>query len=87
MVHSTRTIFQETVDATSLMSYTRDMRTAEKPAVGSRVRVVESNGSISAKAFVVTAHSGPTPDHTVLSDEGFKFSVFTSSLIPHLATL
>ncbi len=56
-----------------------------KPAVGSRVRIIESNGSISAKYFVVTAHSGITPNHTVLSDEGFKFSTFTSSLVPFRA--
>lgn len=53
-----------------------------KPAVGSRVRIIESNGSISAKYFVVTAHSGITPNHTVLSDEGFKFDALTSTLVP-----
>lgn len=55
-----------------------------KPAVGSRVRIIESNGSIS-KTFMVTGHSGRTPNYTVLSDEGFKFDVLTSTLIPHRA--
>lgn len=57
-----------------------------KPAVGSRVRIIESNGSVS-KVFMVTGHSGRTSAYTVLSDEGFKFDVLTSTLIPHLATL
>ena len=36
---------------------------------------------------MVTGHSGRTSAYTVLSDEGFKFDVLTSTLIPHLATL
>ena len=57
------------------------MNNASKLSAGSRVRIIDRDGFLSPKSYVVTPHVSGMPAHTVLSDAGFKFDVPTISLI------